>query len=267
MTTPFLRRAAALVLCLPALLVATACTDLPTGADSFQLEADGELWTAVIAPEGLPTAETWLEFAATESAEGAAATEAVTSLRAAALAARAAGDLRAADAFLLEAVQRSIEVMTIDPGPGIFLSGAASLDGWERSVRSEVDLSRAPRLSATVEQVARDREAAQAALRDGDPQQAALHLTRAAERVRGWDPQGVALRVLGRVEARLAAEARSPGEGERAAHLVQSAREELLNGRALRAVQRALYALQLAGGNELREIPPEDAPSCGEYSC
>ena len=45
------------------LALQAACSDLPTGSDSFQLEADGELWTAVVAPAGLPTAETWLAFA------------------------------------------------------------------------------------------------------------------------------------------------------------------------------------------------------------
>ena len=35
---------------------------LPTGADAFQLEADGQLWVAVLPPQDLPEAATWLAY-------------------------------------------------------------------------------------------------------------------------------------------------------------------------------------------------------------
>lgn len=267
MTCNSLRRPAALPALALVLLALPACEDLPTGADAFQLEADGELWTAVVPPADLPTAATWLRFADPAAPHVGAVAAEVEGLYARAARARALGELTEADALLSEAAASAVGVMQTVPRPGIFLAGVASLGGWERSVRSGVDLTRAPALAAAVTAVERDREAVELALREGDPRAAALHLTLASERVRAWGPQGVALRVLGRVEAHLASAARSPAEAERAAHLVQSAREELLNGEPLRAVQRALYALQLAGGNELREIPAEEHPACGEYAC
>jgi hypothetical protein len=248
-------------------LVQGACADLPTGPDSFQLEADGELWTAVVPPADLPSASTWLAFAAPSSPESADAASEVAALQASAVRAMTRGELERAEELAARATLRAIDAMQLRPGPGVFLAGIGSLQGWERRVREGVDLTRAPALAATLAEVGAEREAVDAALRAGDQRAAAIHLTRAAELVRAWSPQGVALRVLGRVDAHLAAASRSPGEAERAAHLVQSAREELLSGEPLRAVQRALYALQLAGGSELHEIPAEEHPSCGEYSC
>lgn len=267
MTPIALRRTAALPPLALALLALPACTDLPTGVEAFQLEADGELWTAVMPPADLPTAATWLQYANPASPETNAAAVEVEALYMRAGRARARGELQQAETLLAAAATRAVEVMDDAPRPGIFLAGVSSLQGWERSVRAGIDLSRAPALATTLAAVAQDREAVEVSLLEGDERAAALRLTRAAERVRAWGPQGVALRVLGRVEAHLASAARSPGEAERARHLVQSARDELMNGEPLRAVQRALYALQLAGGSALQEIPAEEHPRCGEYSC
>jgi hypothetical protein len=261
------RRAASASLLVIACAALSACTDLPTGTESFQLDADGELWTAVVPPADLPSPATWLAYVAAESPEGMAAALEVSTLEADAMRARALGQLDRARDLNAAAALRAVEAMEVSPGPAVFVAGVASLESWMRSVRAGVDLTRVPALVAALEAVELDRVAVEEALRSGDEPVAALHLTRAAERVRDWAPQGVALRVLGRVEQHLAAAARSPGEIERATHLVQSARQELIAGNALRAVQRALYALQLAQGSELREIPVLERASCGEYAC
>lgn len=267
MTLVSATRAAAPATLLLAALV-TACTDLPTGSETFQLEADGELWTAVLPPADLPSPATWLAYADAGSLQAQAAAVAVEELFARATEARVEGNAAVADALLEQAAERAVAVLPDGaPGPGVLLSGVATLEGWERRVRLGVDLDRAPALAEAAQAVGRDREAVEAALLNGDLRTAALRLTRASERVRGWGPQGVALRALERVEAHLAAEARSPREVERATHLVQSARAELVGGQPLRAVQRAIYALQLASGGALHEVPEAELRACGEYSC
>lgn len=259
-------RAARLSVAALSLCLLGACEDLPTGTEAFQLEADGQLWTAVMPPADLPSAETWLAFSV-PTAEALEATEAVGLLLSDADRARAKGDLEGADELLDRAARRAVGVMEVSPGAAVFSAGVASLQAWQRSVENGLDLSRVPALAQAVEEVKREREALEKALREGDDPAAALHLTRAADRIRAWAPRGVALQVLQRVEAHLASAGRAGGEGERAAHLVKGARQELLEGDPLRAVQRALYALQLAGGSELHEIPREDRARCGEYAC
>lgn len=260
-------RAGLMCLCLAVLASQAACTDLPTGTDAFQLEADGQIWVAVLPPANLPDASTWLGYAAPDPVVAGLAREEVTALQERAHRARAMGDLERADALLDEADQRAVMAMEVSPPIGVFVAARASLDSWQRSVRAGVDLSEVPALAETAAAVERDGEAVDAALTEGDTRTVALRLTAAARRIREWSPDGVALRVLDRAEAHLAATAKSPGEGERAAQLVHSARQALIGGNPLRAMQRALYALQLAGGSELREIPAEEVPSCGEYSC
>lgn len=261
-----LRRGCRAALCL-ALLTPIACADLPTGPEAFQLQADGEFWTAIVPPPGLPSIDSWLQQLPEESPVTTEIAEQVAALRAEASEARTRGDLQRADELLLEATQRALAAMDGAPGQRTLLTGIASLASWDRSLRMEIDLSRTPALAATVEAVAEDRAAADAALKGGDPHLAAVHLTRGAERIRHWAPTGVALQVLSRVDTHLANTALAPGGGGRTAHLVESARYELLNGNPYRAVQRALYALQLASGQELYEIPEDETSRCGEYTC
>ncbi|HEX6927008.1 MAG TPA: hypothetical protein VF167_16415 [Longimicrobiaceae bacterium] len=244
--------------------VTAGCKDLPTGTDSFQLEADGQLWTAVVAPSDLPTAASWLAY----GKDPTAAPE-VAALESEAARARIEGDSQRAQELLAEAAARAVRSMTSDPGPRPFLSAVAALEEWDRTVRSEVDLQRAPELAFAVELVARERESARDAYLRGDARTAALLLTRAADRVREWSPQGVALRVLDRAVASLGERGKDGPHAERIEHLVRSAREELMHGTPLRAVQAAVYALQLADGQGMPEpaIPAEARAPCGEYSC
>jgi hypothetical protein len=266
MSLPHASRLGFAVLCVSLMGAQTSCTDLPTGADSFQLEADGQLWVAVLPPEGLPDAATWLAYTSPGAAPFALRAE-IAEIEEQARRARVSGDAERADALLTGALRRSVEAMAVDPGRGFFAERRAALDSWRRSVQAGVEIDRAPALRATLEAVERDGAAVDAALEAGDYRAAAMRLTVAAERIRRWSPDGVAAQVLERVETHLAAAARTPQELERTAHLVDGARQELLGGNPLRAMQRALYALQLAGGSELHEIPVLERSRCGEYAC
>ena len=123
-----------------------------------------------------------------------------------------------------------------------------------------------PELAAALERVEQERDAASEAMSDGRDEEAAVRLTLASEWARAWGPEGVALRVLDRVEERLA-QTSAEGGAERARHFVLSARQELSEGESLRAVQRALYALQLADGQGLSEPEDDTRPRCGEFGC
>lgn len=250
-----------------ALLAPVACADLPTGPEVIQLQADGEFWTAIVPPAGLPSIDSWLDSLPQGHPDAVALADQVATLRAEAGEARSRGDFERADELLFQATRQVVEGMDQPPATRALLTGLASLDSWERSLHADIDLSRTPALAATVTAVAEDRAAADAALRAGDDRTAAALLTRGAERIRLWAPTGVALQVLNRVDARLASAALSAGINDRTAHLVESARYELLNGNPYRAVQRALYALQLASGQQLYEIPPDETARCGEYTC
>jgi hypothetical protein len=254
-------------LCLAVAGLGGACADLPTGADSFRFEADGQIWTAVMPPEDLPDASTWLVYSAPDSPAASAARDEVASLQSQATRARAAGNLELANELLTEAARSAVAAMEASPEKDVLLRGGASLEAWERRAREEIERVTIPGLAEAVDAVELDRRRMEAALAGGDGRLAALLLTVAAERIRDWSPQGVALRVLGRVESHLAAAARSPAERERATHLMQSARYELIHGNSLRAMQRALYALQLAGGNGLSEAPEQEHARCGEHAC
>ena len=249
-----------------AFLALSACTDLPTGSESFQLEADGTLWTAIQPPPNLPTAVSWLTFS-TEQSGGPLGAE-VEALEAEAMRAGALGDTEREERLREEAARLAIDGMETQPGPGVFLTGMASLESWERNVgEQQAVIAGVPELAEALAAVERERTAAGESLRAGDRAAAALHLTRAADRVRAWGPQQVVLRALTRVEEQLAQSERSPVQMERTRHLLQSAREELIVGDPLRAVQRALYALQLAGGNGLNDAGEQEDSRCGEYSC
>lgn len=261
-----LRRGRCATLCV-ALLASSACADLPTGPEAIQLHADGEFWTAIVPPPGLPSVDSWLDSLPSDRPDAVELAEQVAALQAEADAARSRGDVERADELLFRATREIVEAMDQPPATRVLLTGLASLDSWERSLQADIDLSRTPALAATVTAVAEDRAAADAALRAGDDRLAAVLLTQGAERIRAWAPSGVAMQVLKRVDARLASAALGGGGSDRTAHLVESARYELLNGNPYRAVQRALYALQLASGQQLYEIPLEETARCGEYTC
>lgn len=245
-------------------LFAAACTDLPTDAGAFQLEADGTLWTAIATPTDLPSAATWLRYAPS-GPDGEAATARVAELQRDARRARASGDSERADALTVEAMEVVARGMDA-PGRGTLIRGMIAVDGWQRAVRETVVLDRVPELAAALDRVEQEREAASDALSEGRDVEAAIRLTLASEWARAWGPEGVALRVLDRVEERLAQES-GEGGAERARHFVRSARQELAEGESLRAVQRALYALQLADGQGLSSSDDDARPRCGEFAC
>lgn len=258
---PRRRLLAALFLCATA---AGACTDLPTGTGAFQLEAEGTLWTAVVVPSDLPTMASWLRYAPPGS-ETEAASRRVAELQEESRRVRAAGDLGRADALTAEAAELALGMRSA-PARASLIRGMLAVDGWQRDVRESIQLERAPELAAAVERVERERDAAAEALSEGRDDEAAVRLTVAAEWARSWSPEGVALRVLERVEARLGEDDEAEGAA-RARHLVHSARQELVAGEPLRAFQRALYALQIADGQALSQPEDEARAPCGEYGC
>lgn len=249
----------ALLICAAA---AGGCTDLPTGPGAFQLEAEGTLWTAVVAPADLPSPGSWLGGVAAGTQVEETVVR-VTAMQQASRSLRSGGDAPRADSLVAEAASLALAAGP-QPSRPTLIRAILAVDGWQRDVRESVDLERVPELAAAVERVELEREAAAEALSEGRDEEAAVRLTVAAEWARSWSPEGVALRVLDRVEARLGGDA---DLGDRARHLVHSARHELVAGEPLRAVQRALYALQIADGQALSE-PEDDGPArCGEYSC
>lgn len=255
-------------LCLCAALVAQgACTDLPTGTDSFQLQADGQIWAAVVPPADLPDANSWLGAPGAPGSSAEAVRQEVVGLQEQAARATARGDLERAKVLRGEAARRAISALEISPRHDVFIRGLASLEAWQRSVGAGTGLGDIPALADAVDAVRGGSDAVRAALQEGDVRTAALRLTEAAERIREWSPEGVALKVLERVDLRLADARGSSAERERAAHLVQSARYELVAGNPLLATQRALYALQLAAGRGLGDAPTEERARCGEYGC
>ena len=255
------RLLAALAVCS---FAAGACTDLPTGPGAFQLEAGGTLWTAVVAPSDLPTIGSWLRYAPA-GPETQALSAQVSELERESRHARASGDVGRADALTINAAQLALEAASGAARPSL-IRGLLAVDGWQRDVRESVQLEGAPELAAAVERVEREREAAAEALSEGRDEEAAVRLAVAAEWARSWSPEGVALRVLERVEARLMEDEGADGSS-RARHLVHSARHELVAGEPLRAVQRALYALQIADGQALSEPEDETRSRCGQYGC
>ena len=53
----------------------------------------------------------------------------------------------------------------------------------------------------------------------------------------------------------------------RARHLLASARQELRTGDPLRALERALYAIQISNGAQLDGARPDSTPVCGDSRC
>ena len=131
------------------------------------------------------------------------------------------------------------------PEPARLLASAAALDEWADRARARLETGSYPELAAAAATVATHAQAARSALAAGDTGRAVLSVTRGAIAAREHAPLAVGLRLMAAVEARLAAGAgESPGV-LRARHLLLDAREGLATGDSLRALRRAVYALQL----------------------
>lgn len=224
---------------LATLLLLAACEDAPTAPTSYVQHTAGGVWVAVTEPVSLPRVDTWLPYV------GAAEAGTLRTMREQATRLRASG--RVEDALQLEDEMMRVAAGSLArmPEPARLLASAAALDEWADRARARLQTGRYPELSAAVLTVTAEAAAARARMAAGDSGQAVLHLTRGAIAARGQSPIAVGLRLMGAVEARLAAEQGESAGVRRARHLLADAREGLATGDSLRALRRAVYALQL----------------------
>jgi hypothetical protein len=235
---PFaLRRA--LPCALATLLLLSACEDAPMAPTSYVQHTAGGVWVAVAEPVSLPRTDTWLPYVGTEDAAS------LKVMRDQSVRLRTAG--RVEDALQMEDEMMRLAARSLvrTPEPARLLASAAALDEWADRARARLQLGSYPELAAAVVTVAAEAEAARAQMAAGDSGRAVMHLTRGAIAAREHAPLAVGLRLMGAVEARLAAGAGQSAGVRRARHLLADAREGLATGDSLRALRRAVYALQL----------------------
>lgn len=256
---PFRALGAVLVLAL-----ASGCRDAPTVPASLQQLAGGEEWVAMPAPPGLPTLESWLPYVERSTPEGRAAHARIRALAGQAELARADGRLEEASLLERESQRMAVLALARYPEPRVLQEALFAVDFWADRVESEVALDEAPEMADALDEVRDSHGRAALLLERGDTTSAVLHLSEASERIRAFTPTSVALRVLARVEERLRARPTRDSGVRRALHLLASSRQELLTGDPRRALRRALYALQLAHGNEVAAAPDESCvgPGC-----
>jgi hypothetical protein len=233
----FTRRALAAL----AVLLLAACDDGPTGPTSYVQHAAGGDWVAVMEPVGLPRVETWLPYIDGGTVAGAAVREMRERARQFRLAGRVEEALQMED----EMMRFASRALTRTPEPARLLASAAALDTWVDRARARLETGSYPELAAAAASVALLADSARGSLAAGDTGRAVLQLTRGAGTAREHAPLAVGLRLMGAVEARLAAGAGESAGVRRARHLLADARDGLATGDSLRALRRAVYALQL----------------------
>jgi hypothetical protein len=248
------RRIAASFALLATVLLAGGCADAPTFPATLRWLAEGEEWIAVLPPSSLPTAAEWARSTGDPAGREALALR-MNSMEAQAAAALSRGDLAGATRLRSDATVLLSRSVRHAPDRGILQEGASAVDLWTTRVHADLGAEDAPALASALDSIAAARRDASRALAAGDSVGAARALIDAGERIRTWSPTFVAARLLGRVEARVAARAATGTDGLRAQHLLRSSREALGSGDPVRAMQRAIYALQLAGGQQMSEPP------------
>lgn len=233
-----------------------ACTDLPSSPTALRILADGRQWVAVAPPERLPDVAMWLPYVS-GAAEGGGAAAEVGALQAAAERARREGNPGRAADLRGRALATAVRSLSRSPEPAVFESALGALDQWTARARSTA-VAEADALASAVSAVETGRARAAAALTAGDSTAAVAYLGGASEIVREWSPAEVALRVLARAEEAMVSSTRGAASRERVRHLARSARQELVDGDPVRALRRALYALQLAAGGGLPDSASPD---------
>jgi hypothetical protein len=235
---PFdLRRA--LPCALATLLLLAACEDAPTAPTSYVQHAAGGVWVAVTEPMSLPRVDTWLPYV------GAAEAGTLREMRDRAGRLRTSGRVEDALEVDDEIMRLSARSLARTPEPARLLASAAALDEWADRARARLQTGSYPELAGAVLAVTTEAEAARAQMAAGDSGRAVMHLTRGAIAAREHAPLAVGLRLMAAVEARLARERGESAGVRRARHLLADAREGLATGDSLRALRRAVYALQL----------------------
>ena len=236
-------------------VAAGGCADAPTFPAALQWLADGEEWVAVLPPEGLPQAADWARFASEE--QGPALAQRLASMETAVALALSHGDVAGAARLRSEAALLLGGAIRRAPDAAILRDGAAAIDLWGSRVRETVRVEEAPALVAAMDTIAAARSRAALALERGDSIGAALALLDAGQRIRSWSPMAVAMRLVERADDRVGALPDDAIGATRARHLLLSSRQALRAGDPMRAMQRAIYALQLAAGRQMAEAPSD----------
>jgi len=243
-----------------------ACKDAPTAPQALQVIAAGRDWIAIAAPTDLPTTSTWVPFLLKRGDAGRAVVGQVKALERQAERSRKEGEFALAGALRREASELAVSSLDAAPSADVVLESAGGLDRWLQSVDA-VGLGRSQLVAATVDSVRAGRAAAREALAAGDTLAAVRHIVAASEQIRLWSPPEIAWRALQRAEAAVAAMPDGGADRVRARRLVQGSRLELRTGDPLRALERALYALQLAGGAQMNGLAADVPGACGERGC
>jgi hypothetical protein len=241
------------------LLVAAlaACEDSPTVPGVYTQSADGHLWVALDMPFGTPTLRTWLPFVRPDPPSTDAVMAGLRELRNDAEQLRRTGAIDEAIARETEAAVLAAGSLTRNPPSHVLLTALAALDVWCDKADGVVEWGQFAEMRAAADAVRSRRTAAAEALERGDTSAAAVDLAIAGGVVSSMAPAAVASRLLVHAEQRLVERAASEADAARALRLLRHAREALANGDEVRALRRALYALQLADGNGA-PAPPAD---------
>jgi hypothetical protein len=227
---------------LAAVLALAACNDAGTAPTSYVQVVSGGAWVAVAEPQWMARADTWLPWLAHD---GPAAAQ-VRQLRDAAGRARSAGRIEESLALEDDALLLAAGSLARSPDPVRILGPLAALDSWTERARERLQTGRYPELDAAATVVAAEAAAARQALAAGDTGAAVLHVARGTIAARAQSTLGVGLRLLSAVEQRLGPpRERENANLKRARHLLAGAREGLATGDDMRALRRAVYALQL----------------------
>ncbi|HEX6037643.1 hypothetical protein [Longimicrobium sp.] len=230
------------MLALAAVLALAACDDAGTAPTSYVQVVSGGAWVAVAEPQGMARADTWLPWLAEDGAAAAQARQ----LREAAGRARGAGRIEESLALEDDALRLVAGSLARAPDPLRVLVPLAALDSWTDRARERLATGRYPELEAAAMGVSAEAAAARGAMVAGDTTVAVLHIARGTILAREHSALGVGVRLLASIEERLG----KPGAGEsanvrRARRLLAGAREGLATGDTVRALRRAVYALQL----------------------
>ncbi len=238
---PFSRRVLAALQAAVACAALGACADVPSAPESFVREAGGATWVAVVEPAGLPTARTWLSAFPGHTPAG----DAARATLAEAARVRRTGSLEGFLALEDRAAREAAAALPRAPEARVVLSALAAADEWVERASVRTAGGRFPELARAESSVREGSVRARSLLAAGDTLAAVREIALAAESARSWTPVSVALRVVRDAEARIDATPNPSAGLVRARRLLRGAREGIAIGDHSRALQRAMYALQL----------------------
>lgn len=254
------------ILLLCAAATGAGCADAPMDPAALEWLPEGRVWAAVLPPDDLADATTWLPYVHAGPA-GDAPRNRVRLLEQQAAHASRRGDLGRARELREEAVRLAVGSLARAPDAPALQVAVGAVDAWLERVRTGSGATELPALAEALHAVDAARARTGHLLATGDTAAALHELSDASEHIREWAPTAVALRVLSHVEAQLQDSSLSTAETERADHLVRSARESLAADDPVGALHRALYALQVAGGGRVLEPLAAPPAKCDRRPC